>query len=396
MNLKHSNLIIIALLIFLAGKEPLMAQTSAYHSIVFPYEVNQRHVLTRGGLISAVPDPFSSLQMNPGGLAFFNRPALGANFTFRTANYRFDYTMTDQSVNENIFKNEPGLVTAVMPISVLEQKIVLAIAGQHLHAPEFELWEEFNHEPGMDLRHERDGNVWNVNLALATQLSKNLGIGLNISQWLGSWVWQESLDDQTLGRGTFQYPGTGFALGLLYQRSKLNLGLTLYSPLTLMTSSDTRNEFWFRYSTNHLEQNFHGAVRLGMNYALTCRTQLGLDYRWQGRSLMKGRIVHEASSYSYRDTIGVSHQLSLAVGQDVNAGSLKLPLFIGYQMTFMPVTRPGFFGDYQRIIIDQKNNLRHTLMAGAQLLYNAYGFYLSTRWDYGSVHIWNQMTPPWS
>lgn len=387
--------ILIIILIVVTGVEPILAQTSAYHSIVFPYAVSSRQALTLGGIINAVPDRFSGAQMNPGGLAFFKKPALVVNYSINMTHYGINHQLNDESNHEITFQHDPGIVSALLSIVVFDKYLVLAITGQQLNSPEFELWEEFNSDQDMDLQHGRSGNVWNTNFAVSTEPFRNFGIGLNVSKWFGSWSWKENVDGSPLGQGIFNYSGASFALGFLYQGPKLQLGLNLYSPFSLMNSSEIENESWYVGQIRSLDQRFKGAVRLGLSYLFTPETRLGIGYFWQNKFYINNRFKQDPSR-SFTDPYGNSHQISLAVSRNLNGQSWKLPFFLAYRAIFMPHTDGSFPGDYQIIRINNKENIQHSVLAGLQLLYRSYVFDISAQWTKGSIHVLNLYAPPWS
>jgi len=385
MNVNHSIKLLVITLISLVSSEQIQAQTSAYHGIVFPYETSNHNSLTIGGIINAIPDQFSGAQANPGGLAFLKRSSVAVNYSFEMSRYNVSYPTSEESNDHTRFKNFPGFLSATLPISFWDKKIVFGFYGQHLASPEVELWDEFEWDALSQVNHNRSGNVWNTNFALSSMVFKNLGVGLNVSKWFGSWTWQDKIDSENSGSGTFNYSGTSLALGLIYQWSKINLGLTLHSPFTLMSSNDTRIENWFfNIQTHHIEQKFDGAVRLGLTYDFSPQTQAGIDYRWQGKIYINNRKY------------GISHRFSAAFDHDFRWSSLYLPVFITYQMSLMPVTEDISIRDYQLIGVDEKENIRHSISTGLNILYDSYGIYLTANWNQGSITVSNNSTPPWS
>jgi len=374
----------------------MQAQTFAYHGIVFPYETSNRNSLTIGGIINAIPDQFSGAQANPGGLAFFKRPSVAVNYGLKMSRYQVNHEFSQESSDHTRFNNFPGFLSATLPISFWDKKIVFGFYGQHLASPEVELWDEFEWDALSQVNHNRSGNVWNTNFALSSMVFKNLGVGLNVSKWFGSWAWQDKIDSENSGSGTFNYSGTSLALGLIYQWSKINLGLTLHSPFTLMSSNDTRIENWFfNIQTRHIEQKFDGAVRIGLVYHFSPQTQVGIDYRWQGKIYINNKFADNTLN-AYEETYGISHQFSVAAHHDFKWSLLYLPVFIAYQMSLMPVTEHISIRDYQRIGIDEKENIRHSISTGLNILYDSYGIYLIANWNQGSITVSNNSTPPWS
>jgi hypothetical protein len=146
----------------------------------------------------------------------------------------------------------------------------------------------------------------------------------------------------------------------------------------------------------NIEQKFDGAGRIGLTWAFRPTTQIGIGYRLQGKIHIKNNFSEDTFS-SFENTYGNSHQFSAIANHEFQWQSLKLPVFIGYQMTFMPESKNSYLlWDYQEINVPDRDNPQHSLSAGINAMYLSIGFYLAARWDHGKVQVMNNSTPPWS
>ena len=388
--------LILILIIILLAINQTKAQTSAYHSIVFPYDVGNRHTMTFGGIISSNPDPISSIQLNSAGLAFYDQPLFFFNYSINTNRYNLDYEyeyLDDNKINTDLISN-PGFLTVVLPIFISGKKIVISTAIQGIESPEIDVWNEFYSDQQVFVEHSRKGAVSKTDIAISGQPITGLGIGLGISKWAGNWTWRDQAGTGIIGQGKYNYSGTSFNIALLYQWSRYKFGLSLYSPFQLMTSSVIIKDFLYSFlydqmqTQRDIEQRFDGAARFGFTYLLKPDLQIGMDYRWQDKISIRNEFS-DTSHTSFTDKYSQSHQLSIAVGKDFNWHSLKLPVFIAYQMNLMPTTPENYSGLYQRIEINDENNIQHSIHSGVNLLYKSYGFYLTAQWKMGSVQIYD-------
>ena len=366
------------------------AQISAYHSIVFPYDVSNYHTMSFGGIISSDPDPISGIYLNSAGLAFYNQPIFFFNYSMNTTMHELNYDYFDNSEVNTSLNNNPGFLTALLPLFIAGKKIVISTAIQGIDSPEIEIWKELYSDQQTPIKHSRKGAVSKTDIAISSQLATSLGIGLGVSKWSGNWSWYDQVGTETIGYGIFKYTGSSFNLALLYKWSKVNIGLSIYSPIQLMTSSVTINEFFFRQmqTQRDLKQKFNGAARFSLKYSLKPDLYLGIDYRWQDKISIKNEFP-DTSHTSFTDRYSESHQLSIAVGKDFNWHFLKLPVFIAYQMNLMPTTSENYSRDYQQIEVNNEDNIQHSIHSGVNFLYKSYGFYLTAHWKTGSVNIYD-------
>ena len=383
------KIILIFNIIFM-GIAQTNAQTSAYHSIVFPYDVSNNHAMSFGGIISADPDPISGIHLNSAGLAFYDKPVFSSNYLMNTKIYDFNYDyFDDRNVNTGLNTN-PGFLSVMLPIIISGKKMVISSAIQGVESPEIEIWDEIYLDQQIGVEHSRKGAVSKTDIAISSQLVTDFGIGIGISKWSGTWTWHDQVGIETIGYGTFRYTGSSISLALLYKWSKINLGLTLYSPFQLMTSSVTTNYLYFRQIQNQrdMEQKFDGAARLSLKYSLKPDLYLGIDYRWQDKISIKNKILDSLNS-SFTDSYSKSHQIAIVIGKDFKWHFLKLPLFTAYTMNIKPTTTDNFPGGYQKIKVSDEDKIQHSIHSGVNLLYNSYGFYLSVHWEMGSVQVYD-------
>ena len=388
---------ILLLVIILTVINKTTAQTSAYHSIVFPYDANYRQIMTAGGIISANPDPISGIQLNSAGLAFFNQPFLFFSYSIQKVNYNIDYEYFDDDRASSNTNSNPGFISFILPFSIIDKKVVLSGAFQGIGSSEIEVWNQIYADQEPSIQHSRKGAVSKTDLAISSQLFKRLGIGLGISKWSGNWSWNDQSALETIGYGRFNYTGTSFNLALLYQWSKVKIGLSFYSPFQLMTSSKINTKTWFLSNQQNFKQRFNGAVRFGLIYFIRPELSIGIDYRWQDKITIKSKYADSLITpkvFNY----GESHQVSLVFGKDFYWHLVKLPFYIGYQFNLMPITPDDYTMNYQQIEVTDGHNEQHSVITGLNILYKSYGLYLSAGWKTGSVYIYDlyHSAPPWS
>lgn len=373
------------------------AQTSAYHSIVFPYDVGNQQIMTAGGVISANPDPVTGIQLNSAGLSFYDNPSIIIGYSIRNSSYSLDYEYYDDEKLSEKFSRNPGYLSFILPIFMKDKKIVLSGAFQGIGSPEIEIWEQIDPDQDLIIEHSRNGAVSKIDLAISSQIFKQLGLGLGLSKWSGNWFWSDQSELETIGYGRFNYSGTSFNLTSLYQWSKVKIGISYYSPFQLMTSSKISTTNWPLNDFQVLKQNFNGAARFGLIYFIKPGLSIGIDYRWQDKITIENKFtdrLRTPKTLKY----GESHQISTVVDKDFNWRAIKLPLYVGYQYNILPATPDDYTLGYQHIRIRNGHNDQHSVFAGLNLIYKSYGLYLSASWKTGSVYIDDTYfsVPPWS
>ncbi|MBN1408446.1 MAG: hypothetical protein JW956_11685 [Calditrichaceae bacterium] len=397
-NMSHLHIFLMLILgaLFLLLTDTT-AQTSAYHSIVFPYDTDNRLVMTTGGIVSANPDPVTGIQLNSAGLAFYDNPTLFIGYSIRNSSYSLDYEYYDDKKFSEKFTRNPGYISFILPIFIKDKKIVLSGAFQGIGSPEIEIWEQIDSDQDLIIEHSRKGAVSKIDLSISSHIFKQLGIGMGLSKWSGNWSWSDQSDLETIGYGRFNYSGTSFNLTSLYQWSKVKIGILYYSPFQLMKSSKIRTTNWYSNDFQFLNQKFNGAARFGLIYLIKPALSIGIDYRWQDKITIENKYT---DSLRTPNTLkyGESHQIATVLGKDFHWRTIMLPLYIGYQYNILPATPDNYTLGYQHIRIRNGHNDQHSVFAGLNIIYKSYGLYLAAGWKTGSVYIDDNyyIVPPWS
>jgi len=383
------------IIILLGFGLPLSAQTSAYHSVLFPYDVGSRHPASIGSLINGNTGDVLSARLNPAAAVFMEQPVISVNTILDGKILQLKCESEMGNSDHSDVRLVPGEASALWPLQVFNQKIALAANGYYISAPQVEVWEEFSYPPTFTVDHQRSGKVGVVEFALSGKLVDRLGIGFSVSRWLGHWSWQDKINNEPLGSGTFHYSGTSFSLGFLYRWPLMQAGLTLYAPFTVMTSSDLKNEWWINAGSYKLRQNAGGAARIGVTVNPSLHSKIGIGYRWAGPVQIKKDLPDISSAsrdYSYTQ----SHQITFGIEYAIAGSSWNVPVFAAYQATFMPTTKNEPFDEYQVIKYGAWKNLQHTVAGGTQIMHKSWAIQLSTTWEKGAVFAQNTFSPPYS
>jgi len=396
MNSKIPCRLFALVMVFLIGSNESLAQLSAYHGIVFPYDNPNRQLLTSGGFNAAIPDIFSGIQINPAGLSNFTTPRVSAVFRQVLKKDNISFKEDGTSVSSKKTQFYPGGITGLLPVGSFRQPFIFTLSVNYIPAPEFDHYDALEKAKQIQFYHRMTGNVWNSSLGISRCLFNNFHLGLSVTKWLGNWTWQDSTRYfNAVGSGKFNYSGTHVTLGMLYQLKDLRIGLTLYSPFTLMVSSRTYTWNWLDDISHTIEQKFNGGARIGVAYRINPRLSFGAGYRYQNQITMSDQTDNEyfgkvVSRYNE------SHQLSITLERIMQIKTLSIPVFLAYQGTMMPES-PGSSVEYLFYTFKKKSKYSHTFTLGSNIQIQSFRFYLSTQWDYLDTELnLRNLEPPYS
>jgi hypothetical protein len=375
---------------------PLFAQISAYHGIVFPYDARSRQLLTFGEISAAIPDAISGLQINPAGLIYFQNLQFHAALHQEMIKDKLDFNGADSSGANSDHHFYPSGASGSLPFNMFGKEIVVAITGNYVPSAEFDLWETLIENELLQYEHTQAGNVWNTSFGVSSCLFDNLSIGISMTKWWGSWSWQDGIIlNYANGTGEFKYSGSSFTLGLMHRFKNISLGLSLYSPFTLMKSKQIRIMQGVIETANDMEQYFTGAARFGILFRANPQLTFGAGYRYQGRIVINDQTDSEYLG-NVKNTYGESHQISLGIEQTLIFKTRQLPIFMAYQGTQMPKVQNRFFYD-QYFSFQNEKNFSHNVILGSNIQFRSLGLYLSTQWNYRPIKvILNELVPPYS
>lgn len=390
--MKNCNVkfILMIFIIFSINSGISIAQISAFHGIVYPYDrfggLNQSIGETTG----AQPDFISDPSINPGLLSFFKTSHLFANVNLVYNGYQS--TISSQSkYHSNKFTFFPEQFTGLMPLKVKNQMFVVSISANKIPFPEYEVFPELYNE-SLNITHERKGTVWKTSLGLSTQLFKNFGVGVSLTKWFGEWKWRDTSEmNQIYGEGDFLYHGKSVTIGFVKQFENFSVGLAFYTPFTLMKSNDIRLDFWGLNTTQTIKQQFQGGVKFGGIYQTNAHLTLGFGYRYQNKILME----NVSNSFKQKNYYGVSHQLVLSSEYKFQLKSIRLPVFTVYQANWVPDIRDNLFS-YQTFSHLDKKKLNHSFTFGLRFFYEQMTFYLTNQINFDAIHFTNHIMPPYS
>ncbi len=390
------NKLKLCLLLLAIWSIKLLAQISAYHSIVFPYDSYSRLPQTVGGTTIAIPDFVSAAQINPAGLAVNQVPQFGIHLGQRITrtHIKSDYPNPSTSFDEYSFDN--GLVSGSIPITIFNKKIVVAVSAIKIQTPEFDIWEPIAETMDQQIRHSRQGNVWNATLGLGGAITDYLSYGISVTKWFGQWSWHDEINFSTIeGEGKFKYTGSSLTLGLSQQFRKISLAVAVHTPFTLMKSNKIRLKTEFGESVHQVGQYFKGAARLGIGYHLNPQLILGAGYRYQDNIIMKDHIVSEPAN-STEDKYGESHQISIGGEYSFSWAKIKLPVFFAYRIAWMRDVQRDYLSEYQILQTEKGKEFSHEIILGLNFSFKSTTIYLVSQVNSSPIQVRNNIVPPFS
>lgn len=398
MKIPIQNNLTIILFILVLSSTNIFAQISIYHGIVMPYDSNSRLPQTIGGITVAIPDFMSDAQMNPAGLISYKYPHLFINTIQNRTNYEMDFDFNDKSTSFSEYNFYTGIFSGSIPTNLFNKKTVFAVSINKMNSPEIEIWEALNEDNNLQIHHTRNGSVFNTTIGISSNFSDSFSFGLSMTKWFGNWTWHDEIESGDInGEGRFKYNGSSFTLGVLHKFKRISLGVVLHSPFTLMTSDQIQIKSWVGKDIHNIEQHFKGAARLGIAYHIIPKMTFGAGYRYQGSILLKDQIERESEFYkSIEDKYGKSHQISLGGEYTLSIYKMQLPVFLAYQTSWTTKTRRNYIPSYQYLSSQDGKNLSHSIMMGSNLNFKSYGIYFTTQWNYRTIHVFNEIVPPYS
>jgi hypothetical protein len=372
----------------------LFAQLSVYHGVIFPYESSGRLPQTVGGVSVAVPDFISGAQSNPAGLAFYQSPLVYANLHLRRLKLTSDFASNGQSIALKSCTGG-GQFSGLIPVRLFGKKMVFAFSALKIDAPEFEnipMASEADH-----VKYTRTGTVWNTTLGISSRLFNHLTAGVSVTKWFGQWKWQDEFTPPIpylTGNGTYKYTGINLSAGLMHQFDRFSWGMAIHSPFTLMKcyperSTITSENFY------HYEQKFTGMVSVGISYRFYPQFLWTAGFCFQNKMSVK-EIVRNGKNTAtlFVEKFGGSHQANLGGEYVIKFRQVRVPVFLAYRAIWLPKTENSQSDIYELFSSGEKKKISHSVIAGLNLEYQSYGFYLTTQWNSSKVDVLSSRLQP--
>jgi hypothetical protein len=369
------------------------AQSSIYHSIIFPYDLRGSVTQTMGGISAAQPDFISGAQINPGGLSFFNKGRLFLGMAQKFIRIKQKPLQSQDSFSKDL-SMIPAQFSASIPFKMIGRQNTVSISANKIDSPEYEVLENISENSFADF-YERNGSVWKTDLGISSQLFKNLGVGLSWTKWFGTWRWNDETQPNRINnQEEYLYNGSSFTLGVMKRWKKTSIGLALYSPFTLMKTKTTYLPWEGFESKFRISQKFKGGGRVGVVFQFNPQFKIGAGYRYQDKILIEAL---DENDYLIQNYSGKSHQVSLALEFSLLLKRMHIPLFVSYQITKIPDIEGDTF-IYQTYSFQNKEKFIHGFTAGLKFNYRPLTFYLTNQLYFSHVQVKadTQIIPPYS
>jgi len=383
------------------------AQLSAYHGIVFPYEQQTLAGKSLGGASVAVPDYVPDARGNPAGLAFSENIQFFAGINTQRDNYKLDYqfpAMGDAQKSKLTYtRNQffPSNFSLAIPFDLKNKKAAVTLSVNKINIPEIATMDIPEIKRDLDYDYTSNGDIWNSSLAAGIKLNENLSVGFSWTKWFGKWNWEteniivyDSTYSKNTAQGTHEYSGNSFSLGVVQRIHKLSIGLVLHSPFTLMKADKVIPDFWLPSDIVNMEQQYKGAVSVGLAYRVSQFSRIGLGYRYQDKFTIQETPDWEDAkpiNFEYSN----AHKVSISGEYAFHIFSLRVPVFLTYSGQWLPVSEESW-SRRQTLLIKEKNRFQNSVAMGLQLGIKNMDFYFVTSLNQYTFKGHHFSNPPYS
>lgn len=270
-----------------------------------------------GGAFIGVADDATAASWNPAGLVRLETPEASVVGLFE--NYSISTDVPDADVDP--YKSSHftlNFVSAAFPLSVGQRNLVAALAYQQV----IDLYDYYDDE---DYTMERTGGVNAITPSVGIQLTPSISLGASVNIFTGTTNYTE--EDRTgffePVDNEFNFSGTNFNIGGLFDFNRVRLGVVFKSPFDL-TEENADGGY---KSTIKMPQ----MLGLGFAFAATEKLTLATDYemRKYSESEIEDDETGESTEAGWEDI----NQVRVGAEYLYMSGNTILPLRLGLATT---------------------------------------------------------------
>ncbi|MFH0813191.1 MAG: outer membrane protein transport protein [Pseudomonadota bacterium] len=250
-----ANLLLLGLVVICRALFPVSAWSYLIASSPNPVGSGAR-ALGMGGAFIAVADDATASSWNPAGLVQLETPEISIVTVYnnRTENIRYE-SLPESGGNQTVSTLDINYLSAAYPFVLFNRNMLVSINYQNLYnfKREIELDRAYGSSPRNEMKesfdYDRDGSLKTISPAFASQIFKNLSLGITLNFWdddLGNnkWVTEtHTYDSGTFGlthfhsdlevKDTYWLSGVNFNLGLLWRLNGMfSVGTVFKAPFT--------------------------------------------------------------------------------------------------------------------------------------------------------------------
>ncbi|MFZ5518600.1 MAG: OmpP1/FadL family transporter [Candidatus Zhuqueibacterota bacterium] len=270
-----------------------------------------------GGAFIGVADDATAASWNPAGLVRLDRPEASVVGVFESYSISSDIPDfdTDPYNSSHFYLN---FISAAFPLSVGERNLVAALAYQRV----IDLYDYYD---GDDYFMERTGGVNAITPSVGVQLTPAISLGASVNIFTGTTNYTE--EDKTGFyedvENEFNFSGTNFNIGGLFDFNKVRLGVVFKTPFDL-TEENADGGF---KSTIKMPQ----MLGFGLAFAATEKLTIAGDYEM--RKYSESEIEDEETGESMEMGWEDINQVRLGAEYLYMSGNTVLPLRLGFATT---------------------------------------------------------------
>jgi hypothetical protein len=94
------------------------------------------------------------------------------------------------------------------------------------------------------------------------------------------------------------------------------------------------------------------------------------------------------------EKIGGSHQANFGGEYAIKFRQVRLPVFLAYRAIWLPKTESSRSFIYDSFSREEEKKISHSVIAGLNLEYQSYGFYLTTQWNSSNMDVLSERLQP--
>jgi len=359
-----------------------LAQVHAFQSIINPYKLSGSYIPAFSSWFSAVENNNNALSINPAASVHADRVSIFMSGSIFHNNTDIPSERRDQfGSKQGEISIHPGSVGLIIPSRNADPKMLLHL----LYNPQIvsqQEWKIKSNDLSGSYQSKSKGNPGVISVGLTIQAMKKWGVSLTWTKWLGEKEWTSSGTDWTgflsSSRTVYNYNGSNFQLSNFIDLSIFRLGFSYYTPLTLMTVSES-----------NLSQEFKGAFDIGVSKQLSRSLLIALNYFYQSGYELK-RWNGDNNSYDKYDP-----GQELTIGMEYSRLKQKYfsPVFILIRLNRMPPAAEDsrlFSGT--RIAPDDRPGFE--LVLGSSINFSKFTILFSGHYQEHYSNIWLTEFPP--